>query len=256
MNRLWQHHFGRGIVASPSDFGVRGERPTHPELLDWLAREFVDSGWSIKRMHRLMLLSATYRQSTTPTAAALLKDPDNTLFTRTNRLRLEGEAIRDTLLVVSGRLNRKAGGPGVVLPLPAQIVAGAKNWTATPEPTEHERRSIYLHSRRNLRLPFLEPFDPPDNNQSCPKRERSTTAPQALTRLNAAEVTAAANALADRLEKKSLTTDERVALVYRLALGRRPTENERQLARDFLRESPLAELCRALFNVNEFVTLD
>jgi hypothetical protein len=255
VNRLWQHHFGRGIVATPSDFGLRGTPPTHPELLDWLAMEFVAREWSLKQMHRTMLLSATYQQSTEATPEAAKKDPANALFGRMNRLRLEGEIIRDSLLAVSGRLNRKAGGPSVFPPIPPDA-AGARDWKASADPADHVRRSVYIFARRNLRFPFLEPFDAPDSNQSCPKREQSTTAPQALALLNADDVSAAAKALAARLEKEAGTIDERVTLAYRLTLGRPPSDTERRLSREFLAESPLSELCRALFNVNEFVYLD
>jgi hypothetical protein len=255
VNRLWQHHFGRGIVPTASDFGLRGLPPTHPELLDWLAREFVEGGWSIKRMHRLMLLSNTYQQSTRPSAEARQRDPDNQLFSRMNRLRLEGEAIRDALLAASGRLDRRLGGPSVFPPLPAGA-EGIKGWTVSPDPRDHGRRSVYVFARRNLRFAFLEAFDLPDSNLSCPKRERSTTATQALTLLNSAEVHEAAKALAARVEREAATPEGRVTLAYRLALGRRPTAAELGIAREFLAESPLAELCRALFNLNEFVYLD
>jgi hypothetical protein len=207
-------------------------------------------------MHRMMLLSSTYRQSTTPSAGALAKDPDNALFSRMNRQRLEGEAIRDGLLAVSGRLNPKMGGPGVVLPLPPDVVGGAKDAKPTTDKAEHVRRSVYLFARRNLRTAFLEPFDLPDTNQSCPKRERSTTAPQALALLNSADVAVAAKNLANRLEREATTAEDRIVLGFRLTLGRRPSENETRMANEFLRSSSLTELCRALFNVNEFVYLD
>jgi hypothetical protein len=254
VNRLWQHHFGRGLVPTPNDFGVRGERPTHPELLDWLATELVARGWSVKAMHRLMLLSATYRQSIRYIVSRTEKpDPDNRLFSRSNRLRLEGEIIRDSLLAVSGRLNRAMGGPGVFPPVPPEA---AQAWKASPDPRDHVRRSVYVFARRNLRFPFLEAFDLPDSSLSCPKRERSTTATQALTLLNAADVSEAAKALAARLTAEARTEDERIVLAYRRTLGRRPTATAMELAREFLRQSPLSELCRALFNVNEFVYLD
>ncbi|MCI0463358.1 MAG: DUF1553 domain-containing protein, partial [Gemmataceae bacterium] len=255
VNRLWQHHFGRGIVPTASDFGVRGQPPTHPELLDWLARAFVESGWSVKHMHRLMLLSSTYRQSTQATPEALRKDPDNRLFARMNRLRLEGEVIRDALLAVSGKLNRTMGGPGVFPPLPADA-GTVKAWPVSLKGEDHVRRSVYVFARRNLRFAFLEAFDLPDSNLSCPKRERSTTAMQALVLLNAREAHEAAKALAARLTREARNEEERVALAYRLTLGRLPTMPERELAREFLASSPLTELCRALFNVNEFVYLD
>jgi hypothetical protein len=256
VNRLWSHHFGRGIVATPSDFGVRGSPPTHPELLDTLAVEFVAGGWKIKSMHRLMMLSATYRQSTKASPEALAADPENKLFSRMNRLRLEGEIIRDALLFVGGRLNTKMGGPSVFPPVPADVLKGSKGWTTSPDPADHTRRSVYIFARRNLRFPFLEAFDLPDSNLSCPKRERSTTAPQALALLNSTDVTASANALAGRVATEAKTTDEQIALAFRIALGRRPSEAEAARCREFLTQSPLSELCRALLNVNEFVYLD
>jgi hypothetical protein len=254
VNRLWQHHFGRGIVGTPNDFGVRGERPTHPELLDWLAREFADGGWSIKKMHKLMLTSATYRQSAFANKDTLAKDPDNRLFSRMNRLRLEGEIIRDALLATSGRLNPKMGGPGFLPPLPPDVAV--KEWKVTADAAEHTRRSIYIFAKRNLRFPFLGVFDPPDSNQSCPKRERSTTAPQALALLNDRDVTVAAKALAERLQKEAAARDERIRLAFRLTLGRQPSETEMNSAQEFLALSPLEEFCRTMFNVSEFVYLD
>ncbi len=256
VNRLWQHHFGRGIVATPSDFGLRGQRPTHPELLDWLATEFVARGWSIKSMHKLMLTSATFRQATVATPQALSQDPANDLFGRMNRLRLEGEIIRDSLLAVSGRLNSKMGGPGVFPPIPGETKLGAKDWKVSADMADHTRRSVYIFAQRNLRFPFLDAFDLPDSNQSCPQRERSIAAPQALALLNASDVVRAAEALATQLTGEATSIKERIAHAYRQVLGRRPTDTEMALSREFLGHSPLSELCRALFNLNEFVYLD
>src|SRR5262249_318238 len=207
VNRLWQHHFGRGLVATPSDFGLRGARPTDPELLDYLATELINGGWHLKHMHRLMLTSETYQQSTQASAEELTKDPDNKLLSRMNRLRLEGEAVRDALLAMSGRLNPTMSGPGVVLPESSAAAGGSKAVPVTADPRARERRSVYLFARRNLRHPFLEAFDLPDSNLSCPRRERSTTAPQALALLNDADVMTAAKALAELLEKVSSTQD-------------------------------------------------
>ncbi len=254
VNRLWQHHFGRGIVATPNDFGVRGESPTHPELLDWLAVEFQERGWSIKHMHKLMLQSATYQQSSRANKETLAKDSTNSFFSRMNRLRLEGEVIRDSLLAVSGRLNLKMGGPSVFPPYPADVAV--RDWKATADPAEHVRRSIYIFAKRNVRFPFLDSFDLPDSNQSCPKRERSTTAPQALALLNAADVMAAAQSLAERLQKEAGTRDEQIRLAFRLTLGRDPALGELNSSRQFLEHSPLSEFSRTMFNINEFVTLD
>ncbi|HEX3148889.1 MAG TPA: DUF1549 and DUF1553 domain-containing protein [Gemmataceae bacterium] len=256
VNRLWQHHFGRGIVATPSDFGIRGERPTHPELLDWLACELVAGDWQLKRIHRHILLSETYQQSTNAGVGTRNADPDNHLLARMSRQRLEGEAVRDALLAVSGRLNRTAGGPGVVLPGIAGPGGGAKAAPVSTDPADHVRRSVYLFARRNKRDPFLEAFDLPDSNLSCPKRERSTTAPQALAMLNANEAAEAAKALAERLQREGSSDGERVERAYRLVLGRSPSTAERERAMEFLRGSPMSELCRALLNLSEFVYLD
>jgi hypothetical protein len=242
-------------VATPSDFGVRGDDPSHPELLDWLACELVEGGWRLKRMHRLMLTSETYRQSTQVSEDAARADPDNHLFSRANRRRLEGEAVRDALLAISGRLNPKAGGPGVVLPAAAKPTGGARAAAVSPG-SEHTRRSVYLFARRSVRDPFLEAFDLPDSNLSCPKRERSTTATQSLALLNAGDVTEASSALDGRLTREAGTEEERIEHAYRLTLGRSPTAAERERAAAFLRESPLSELCRGLFNTSEFVYLD
>ena len=180
-------------------------------------------------------------------------DPANSLLWRMNRLRLEGEVIRDSLLAVSGRLNPKLGGPGVFPPIPADAIKGAKGWNVSADAREHDRRSLYIFAKRNLRFPFLEVFDAPDSNLTCPERGRSTTAPQSLTLLNADEVLAASRAVTARLEREAKEPRARVALAYRLILARQPTEREQTVAAQFLAQSPLAEFCRALFNLNEFV---
>ncbi len=257
VNRVWQHHFGRGLVATPSEFGTRGAAPSHPELLDWLASEFVAGGWSLKKLHRLMVTSAAYRQAAqSPNSEFRIsnsKDPENLLLWRMSRLRLEGEIIRDSLLAVSGRLNPKVGGPGVFPPVPADAIKGARGWNVSADAGEHDRRSLYIFAKRNLRFPFLEVFDAPDSNLTCPERGRSTTAPQSLTLLNADEVLAASRAVTARLEREAKQPCARVALAYRLILGRAPTEREQTVAAEFLQQSPLTEFCRALFNLNEFV---
>jgi hypothetical protein len=252
-NRIWQHHFGRGLVPTPSEFGPHGQPPSDPELLDWLASEFGARGFSLKAMHRMLMTSAAYQRSIGPVSP---KDPENQLFGRMNRRRLEGEVIRDSLLFVSGRINLEMGGPGVFPPIPSDILKGSRGWTTSGDPKDHVRRSVYIFSRRNLRFPFLEVFDAPDSNLSCPERGRSTTAPQSLTLLNAGEVMAAAKATTERIEAAAKTPAEKVDLLYRLALGRPPTERERALAVEFLSRSPLPELCRAVFNLNSFVYLE
>lgn len=266
VNRIWQHHFGRGLVATASDFGKGGQPPTHPQLLNWLAGEFIRAGWSMKRLHKLILLSATYQQSSETTAETLSRDPENKLFSRQGRIRLDGEVLRDSLLAISGRLNLAIGGPGVAPPVPADITKTAKNWTPSPSPADHVRRSIYIFSRRNLRFPFLEVFDAPDSNLSCPQRGRSTTAPQSLTLLNSEETMSAASSVAEVLMKHTQSEHERIEAAFRLALGRRPRQNEMELAREFISETrqrqgapPAAEwleLCRGLFNLNAFVYVE
>lgn len=266
VNRIWQHHFGRGLVATPSDFGLHGSSPSHPELLDWLASEFIASGWSVKHMHRVILNSETYQQAGSleqgarsmekgkAEAFSMLHAPSSMLFAGFQPLRLEGEVIRDSLLAISGKLNLQLGGPGIFPPVPKEVIEGAKGgWNPNDHEHDYNRRSLYIFARRNLRFPFLEVFDAPDNNLSCPNRERSTTAPQALTLLNAREVTTAAKATADRLRKEAHTEPDQIALAYRLILCREPKAEEKAIAQQFLQSSPLDELCRALFNLNEFV---
>jgi hypothetical protein len=296
VNRLWQHHFGRGLVATPNDFGVRGERPSHPQLLDWLATEFVARGWSIKHMHRLVLLSNTYRQASRvpPTAPGRRVDPDNRLLWRMNRQRLEGEALRDSALAVSGRLNLEIGGPMVRVPLEPAVMElifteGEPDnvWNVTPDAREHVRRSIYLFAKRNVRLPIFEAFDRPDSLSSCPVRPVSTFAPQAFILLNGPFMQAQSKAFATRLLRECGTDRDRLLRwAYRLALARPPRPAEMQMAREFvgrqadllrarLREgrpvgvppgippgadgadaAALADFCLALLNRNEFVYIN
>ncbi len=185
VNRLWHHHFRRGLVGTPSDLGRQGEVLTHPELLDWLASELVASGWSLKHVHRLMMTSATYRQASAspPSATARARDPDNKLLWRMRSGRLEAEAIRDSLLAASGELNPSLGGPSVYPELPAAISA-RHEWKPTASAAERNRRTVYLFVKRNLMHPLLESFDMPDPHESCARRQVTTTAPQALALLN------------------------------------------------------------------------
>jgi hypothetical protein len=258
VNRIWQYHFGRGIVGTPNDFGRMGERPTNPELLDYLANEFVSSGWSVKHVHRLILLSNAYRQSSNDdNAVAREKDPDNRLFWRFNRQRLEAEEIRDAMLAVSGQLNEKAGGPSVIVPIDPDLVHALykpSQWGVTKDPAEHNRRSVYLFAKRNLHLPMMEVFDAPDAQVSCPRRESSTHAPQALELLNGAFANKQAEAFAARLTAEAGKNPTRqVDLAYRLAAGRSPAAKERQIALEFLKAQPLREFALAVFNLNSFL---
>ena len=263
VNRLWQHHFGKGIVGTPNDFGLRGQAPTHPELLDWLAIEFVEHGWSQKHMHRLMVLSSIYQQaSRLPGDSKTRKsDPDNRLLGRMSRCRLEGEAIRDFSLSVSGKLNLDVGGPMVRIPLePAvyELIFSEEEpddlWRTTADPRSHCRRSLYLFAKRNVRLPLLEAFDQPDTLTSCPVRPVSTFAPQALIMLNGPFMQECSSELAKRLRRERPDDlQAQVELAYRLALCRPPKEAERKLIADFFAsKGNLEDFCLALLNSNEF----
>jgi hypothetical protein len=259
VNRIWHHHFGRGIVATPNDFGRMGERPTHPELLDFLANEFVRGGFSVKNIHRLIVLSSTYRQtsSAAPGHAAIAKDPENRLLWKFSRRRLEAEEIRDAMLAVSGALNTKMGGPGVMVPIDAGLVNALykpSQWVVAPDKSEHHRRSVYLIAKRNLHHPFLEVFDAPDLQVSCPRRESSTHAPQALELLNGDTANQQAEALARRLAAEAgPDPGKQVDLAYRLAAGRAPNRAEARAALEFLDGGSLKEMSLAMFNLNAFL---
>jgi hypothetical protein len=239
-----------------------GPRPSHPELLDWLANAFVRGGWRIKAMHRLILASNTYQQAhrTPHAAAALAQDPENKLLWRFSRRRLEAEEIRDAMLLASGRLNRKAGGPSVIVPVEQELVNllyKPSQWAVDPDPEEHNRRSQYLIYKRNLRLPFLEVFDAPDLQISCPRREQSTHAPQALELLNGDFSNRMAEALAERLRREAGSHPVEIAdRAYHLVAGRAPNARERQIAVEFLKKQPLREFALAMFNLNAFLYVD
>lgn len=223
--------------------------------------------WSLKRMHKLLLTSATYRQRSTsePNRKSEIAnrkslDPDNRLLSRMNRQRLDGETIRDAMLLAGGRLSDRRGGPGVRPPLPSELVNTLlKNqWEVSPDEEDHRRRSVYLFVRRNLRYPLFEAFDRPDANASCPRRNRSTIAPQALILLNSEFSHAAARDLAAHVVATAGSDPtKQVDLAYRRTLARSPAADELRLALDFLAgRSDLADLCLALFNLNEFVYVD
>ncbi len=262
VNRLWQHHFGTGLVATPSDFGTMGSEPTNPVLLDWLATELVARGWSLKAMHRLILTSATYRQSSADkNVAGRAADPENTLLWRFNRQRLDGESIRDALLAVAGQLNPEMGGPCIFPELPAELTKLSNKgvaWPVSDHARDRNRRSLYVFVRRNLRYPFFEAFDRPDTNASCPRRPVTTIAPQALTLLNSRLASDAAQALAARVKREAGSDHEaQVARAYMLVFARSPDTEERRLAREFLGGGEaLASYCRALLNANEFIYID
>jgi hypothetical protein len=259
VNRIWQHHFSAGLVKTVNDFGTKGDRPSHPELLDWLARSLVETGWRLKPLHRLIVLSQTYRQSSHPGpfADAERDDPENRLLWKFPRRRLEAEEIRDAMLAVSGRLNLKAGGPSVMVPVDAELVRllyKPSQWREPRSTAENDRRSIYLIAKRNLRLPFMEAFDAPPLMTSCARRESSTHAPQALELLNGRLSNDLAAAFAGRLEQETGGDPERIVdRAFRLALGRLPNPDERAIASAFVRQQPLPEFALAVFNLNGFL---
>jgi hypothetical protein len=256
VNRVWQYHFGRGLVETANDFGVNGARPSHPELLDHLANEFVRHGMRLKPLHRLIVLSGTYRQaSRSPEAkAGRAKDPDNRLLWQFPRRRLSAEELRDAMLAAAGRLNLKAGGESVMVPVEKDLINqlyDPTQWKVTADEREHDRRSIYLVAKRNLRLPFGQAFDQPDLQTSCPRRETSTHALQALEMLNGRTANRLAEAFAERLRREAGSDHARqVDLAYRLTAGRAPTPAERVRALEFLETQPLREFALAMFNVN------
>ena len=296
VNRIWQQHFGVGLVKTANDFGLKGERPSHPELLDWLAASLMENGWHLKSLHRVMVLSNTYRQSSrSPNFAETLsdkregeapaeprtaqhgsagaspsrnsasriaaeirrEDPENRLLTRFNRRRLSAEEARDAMLAVSGRINVTSGGPSVIVPVDPemiQLLYKPSQWKVTPSVSEHDRRSIYLIAKRNLRLPFFENLDAPTLQASCSRRESSTHAPQSLELLNGALANDLARSFALRLERDSAGDPKKIVeLAFRAALGRSPTADEESRSRLFLKEQPLSEFALAIFNLNGFL---
>lgn len=262
VNRLWQHHFGRGLVKTANDFGTHGDRPSHPELLDWLATELIASGWKLKPLHRLMVLSSAYRQSSRSTMAeaATRVDPENRLLWHFNQRRLSAEEIRDAMLAVSGTLNPKLGGVSVMVPVDKELVRllyKPSQWEVAKNTDQHHRRSIYLLAKRNLRLPFLEAFDQPALLTSCGRRESSTHAPQALELLNGKLSNELAAVFASRLTQEAGGDVHRlIERAYWLALGRPPTPRERALAAEFLKEQPMKEFTLALLNLNAFIYVE
>jgi hypothetical protein len=227
VNFVWQHHFGRGIVATPGDFGLRGTGPTHPELLDWLASEFISKGWSVKSLHRAIVLSATYRQSSGPQAGGSSIDPDNRFLWRWSPRRLEAEAIRDSILAASGELRLAPGGP-----------------SAAEDDPKHYRRTLYLLQKRSHLPEVEELFDAPGAGESCPMRHVSTVSLQPLYLMNSPFVQGRARAFALRAG----TT----ARAFEIALGRPPSAEELRTASGL----DLVSLCHALFNLNEFVYVE
>jgi hypothetical protein len=284
VNRLWQHHFGKGLVKTANDFGTRGDTPSHPELLDWLAQELIRNNWSLKTMCKMMLLSSTFRQdSRRRDVEAEKRDGDNRLLWKMNRFRLDAEALRDSALAVAGKLNRSLTGPSVFVPLEKEVydlifTEGEPDglWHVTPERSQHDRRSLYLYRKRNVRLPMLEAFDQPDTLTSCAQRSNSTFAPQALILLNGPFLQEQSKALANRLQERNDSPKEQINEAFLRTLGREPRATELTEAMTFLdtqsayllqqlrKESPttsraeasrmaLVDFCLAMLNRNDFL---
>ncbi|HEY2911529.1 MAG TPA: DUF1549 and DUF1553 domain-containing protein, partial [Gemmataceae bacterium] len=259
VNRVWQMHFGQGLVGTPSDFGKMGQAPSHPELLDWLAAEFRDGGGSLKQLHKRIVMSAAYKQTSMHSAKAATADVDNRLLWRGRRTRLDAEQLRDAVLAISDRLDRTPGGrsdrqfamrPGIhVTPI---VEYGKFDWD---RPQGH-RRSVYRFVFRTLPDPLVDCLDGADGSQLTPKRNESVTGPQALALLNNEFMLVHSAALAKRLEKQSADRDKQVDMACRRMWGRAPTAGERSQFAAYAAKHGLANLCRVLFNSNEFLFVD
>ncbi len=270
VNRLWHYHFGRGIVGTPNDFGKYGEAPSHPELLDWLARDFMVGGWRIKRMHKLIMMSNTYKQSSRGNEKALKLDPANWLLWRYSMRRLTAEEVRDSFLSVSGELNLKAGGPPIYPKIPKEVLHGQSKpgeywFTSTRE--EAARRSVYVHVKRALQVPVLSQHDMSDTDNSCPVRYVTVVPTQALGLLNGEFANEQATAFAERLRREAGTeVGAQIRLALRLTTCREPEAKELQADVTFVRElqakrslteaEALRLYCLLALNANEFVYLD
>jgi mono/diheme cytochrome c family protein len=259
VNRLWQHHFGEGLVRTPSSFGKMGVPPTHPELLDWLAVEFIERGWSLKAMHRLMLTSQAYRMSTTDTNANYTIDPENRMLWKMPRVRLEAEIIRDAVLSVSGALDRTVGGPSIFPYIDPDLFEKSSNrdWKGKPDDDPATwRRSLYVFSKRSIRYPMFETFDQPNLINSIDRRNRTTIAPQALILMNNPMILFQAGKFAERVRAEAgADPEQQVARAVLIALGRPADALELRRGTEFVRESPtgLTEFCHVLINLNEFL---
>jgi hypothetical protein len=240
VNRIWQHHFGEGIVGTPNNFGKMGKRPTHPEMLDWLAAYFMEHGWSVKEMHRVMMLSAAYQRSSRPAApaAVLAKvDPENQLLSYFPPRRMEAEELRDSMLAVSGELSPDAGGPGTFpeinedLANQPRLIMGQISPAYQPSPTRRERnrRTIYTFQKRSIVNPVVEQFNGPNLDESCDRRSASIVPTQVFELFNSKFANDTALAFAVRLGKVAKAPDAQIDRAYQLAFGRLPTAEERNL---------------------------
>jgi hypothetical protein len=287
VNRLWSYCFGKGIVETPNDFGLNGKRPTNPELLDWLATEFPRRGWSVKSMLEMIVTSNAYRQSGVYDPAKAKIDPDNRLLWRMNRKRLDGEAIRDSILFCSGKVNLQMGGQWIKVPLEPEVVDTIFTeyepdnlWPVNPDKRQHARRTIYLHRKRNVRLPMLAAFDQPDMMTSCAARGESVHALQSLILVNSDFMQSQSRDMALRLILEAPTDElQRIKRLFTITIGRQPTAKELFATQRFLKDQvaikqhhtgsyatadlPIGikseqffawrDLCLAMFNLNEFI---
>jgi hypothetical protein len=255
VNRLWHYHFGQGIVRTPSDFGYNGDRPAHPELLDWLAAEFQANGWRLKPLHKLIVLSSTYRQASRVNSAARKVDADCRLLWRYPPRRLEAEALRDGILQVSGSLNPRMGGPGYHLwEYSGYVIVFKPRSLLGPE---EFRRMIYQFKPRTQQDETFGLFDCPDATLTMPRRNVSTTALQALNLLNGAFVQDQSKRFAARLRREAGTDPARqVERAFGLVFGRNPSASEARAAMTLVQEHGLLMFCRALYNANELMYLE
>jgi len=279
VNRVWAWHFGAGLVRTPNDFGNQGEPPTHPELLDWLANDFVAHGWSLRHLHRLIMLSSTYQMQSVASPRASQTDPENRLLSHFPRRRLDAEAIWDALHACAGTLELKQFGPPMVPPLTKDEITGLfqaeEKWNVTKDPAEHNRRGIYLFVRRTFLFPMFDVFDPPEVMTSCERRMETIMPAQALAMLNSQVAAEQSRAFSARLLKEcGHKPDAILRRAWLLAFNRPITAAEMKRATSFLEarrqtkdlpstqpavapdETALAELCLALFNANEFTYID
>jgi hypothetical protein len=266
VNRVWQHHFGEGLVRTPNDFGTRGQPPTHPELLEWLTQEFVRSGWRLKPLHRLIMTSAAYLQDSALDLSNAKIDPENRLLWRQNPRRIESEILRDSILAVSGTLNSEMCGPAFKPPIPSEAMQ-ARNVT-NPYPQDAKdtpatrRRTVYMFHKRVVQYPLMQAFDAPDAQASCGRRENTTVAPQALALLNDHFVRLRAEDFAQRIRIEAGENSEaEIRLIWKLALGREATPVELEASETFLKHQKegsvgLVNLCQSVFALNEFVYID
>lgn len=268
VNRLWQHHFGIGLVKTSNDFGISGEKPSHPELLDWLAQELITNGWKLKHIHRLIVQSRTYQLSTMPSPALNQADPDNRLYGRQNRVRLSAEEVRDSILVASGNLNDKLGGPSIKPAIPTEAIfqtapKHGEVWPpGAPEEPVNWRRSLYIYRKRSNPVPFLQLFDAPDAAGSCGCRVQTTSPTQALALLNNPFVRLQARMLAEKLAQSAgVTPEQMLRNAYFHILHREPSTVETYRGLQFLQQDSdlnrnLQDFCHVLMMTNEFLYLD